>query len=97
MYPQGQLGAVAALDNPKPAAPQIIEDFERNLSYMNSSIAALEDRCHKLLNLRTPEKQEKVPTPMENDLVQQLGNRLDAFSRMNERLQAIVNHLDKII
>jgi hypothetical protein len=97
MYPQAQLDAVAVQEKRTPLSPKIIVEFEANLASMSSSIYEIEERCHRLLNLRTPEKSEKEPTPMENDLFQQLNNRLNAFSQLNDRLNAIVRHLDNIV
>lgn len=91
---------LVATEMPKqelPIAPQVIEGFDKNLSLMWSHIDMFENRCHKLLNQRTPVADEKTSTPTENDFVQQLGNRMLSFAKANERLQAIVNHLDKIV
>jgi hypothetical protein len=80
-----------------PVAPKIVNDLEENLARMNSYLNAIETKCHNLLNLRQPVAEEKQPTPMEQDFVQQMGNRLNHFSRLNERLAEIERHLIKII
>lgn len=76
---------------------EIIERFEKNILWATDSINLIEDKCHKILNLRTPEVEEKDPTPMENDLCQSLKNRVTTLEKLNNRLEKIVKHLDRIV
>jgi type II secretory pathway component PulM len=92
-------GAIEKQNAPKqsPVGPQIVETFESNLQRMHSMITRIEEQCHNILNLRTPSPEMKSETPMENDLAQAIGNRLNTFALLNDRLDRIIQHLDKVV
>jgi hypothetical protein len=80
-----------------PIIPQIVERFDKDLSVLWNHIEMIENRCHKILNLRVPVSDEKNPVPMDNDFIQSMGSRLISFENANQKLSEIAIHLDKII
>jgi hypothetical protein len=75
----------------------ILKSMDHNLDRMHANVNQIEDQLHRILNNRKPQPEGKSETPMENDLDSALTNRLRSFSMLNERLEGIVNHLNKIV
>lgn len=87
-------------DQPKatPMGQEVVGTFTYNLDRMHKLVNVLEDKCHNILNLRTPTPpQGKAETTMENDLASALSNRFNDFDNLNDRLENIALHLEKII
>lgn len=94
----GQTASPKSLDsNPDPMGPVVIKSFDYNIERAHGFISRIEDQLHNILNLRHPVAEGKSETPMENDLNSALSNRLNTFSTLSNRLEAIVGHLDKIV
>ena len=78
-------------------APSIVKRFDSNLERMCGSINRIEDQLHQILNNRRPQSEGKSETPMENDFDSAVNNRLISFSLLNDRLENLVSHLNKIV
>lgn len=94
----GAQGAKVAEDLSKdPMGPSIVKRLDNNLEKMNGSVNRIEDQLHQILNNRKPQPEGKSETPMENDLDSAVNNRLISFAVLNERLENIIQHLNKIV
>lgn len=80
-----------------PMATQIQKRFEDNVARLWKNINIIEDRCHALVNLRTPIKNEEANNPLENDFSQKMNNGLASLSMANDKLAQIVEHLNQIV
>lgn len=95
MYGQAEQ---AASDERRPVALDLIKTFDYNLERMHKAVSVIEDKLHSILNLRVPEKEGKASAvPMEDDLTKALNNRLNTFAVLDDRLENIVRHLEKIV
>lgn len=78
---------------------QVVESFSVQLERLHKLVNIAEERCHNILNLRQPTREmvNKSEAKMENDLSTSLANRIDEFSYLNNRMEDIVSHLEKIV
>jgi hypothetical protein len=82
---------------PDPMGPSIVKTMEYNVERMHKNINRIEDQLHNILNQRHPGIEGKDGTPIENDLNSVIAARLNAWAILNDRLDAIVAHLDRIV
>lgn len=95
--PYAEVGATQVAKE-QPASKKVMDRFGENLKMMEDRLASIEDRCHKILNLRVPEKEpERKPIQMDADVMQSLNDRVDVFYELNERLNRINRHLSQIV
>ena len=80
-----------------PMVPSIVKRLDNNLERMHANVNQIDDHLHRILNNRRPTPDTKSETPMENDFDSAMNNRLISFSMLNDRLENIVNHLNKIV
>jgi hypothetical protein len=97
MYGTQNAGAVKQEISQDPIGPVILKTFEINIERMHQNISRIEDQCHSILNLRHPQAETKSETQMENDLNSAISNRMNTWSILNDRLDAIVMHLNRIV
>lgn len=88
----------AQVEAPKSSVgKELLERFEKNINWLSSNVNQLEERCHLLLNQRTPEAEGKQTTPIENDFASSVKNKLDLLDILNSRFEKLILHLDRFL
>jgi NAD+--asparagine ADP-ribosyltransferase len=92
-------------DNPKQTLTEPdtkkLEAIHHRLSMCNSQyvsmLSQLEDKLHKILDKRTPEKGLKGEQKVSTDFNSSVNEQLDYYEQHNMYLERLLNHLNEIV
>lgn len=79
----------------------LLQEFGNKFSNANdiqsSLLNTIEDKLHNILNKRTPQTEGKQEAPNISDFISMADSQLRRLALQNNRLEAILSHLNQIV